>query len=178
MLEDAGGKLLRLSILTQKGHTIRERSAAVVQEHLRQVGITVDIAAMDPNSLVGRWRAGDYDSIYFGVQTSATDPALSPDFWLSSGPFHFWNPAQKSPATEWEARIDDLMRRQGAASALPERQRLFVEVQRIMGEELPAIYFVAPRITIAASPRVGNPTPVLQVPQLLWRAETLSVARP
>jgi peptide/nickel transport system substrate-binding protein len=177
MLETADGRPARFSIITQEGNTLRERSTAVIQEHLRQVGIAVDIAAMERGAMIKRWSTRDYDSIYFGVQASATDPALNPDLWLSSGAFHFWNPAQKTPATEWEARIDDLMRRQASAATLQERQQLFAEVQRIFGEELPAIYFVAPRVTIAVSPRVGNPTPVLQTPQLLWSADTLSVAR-
>jgi peptide/nickel transport system substrate-binding protein len=177
MLETADGRPVRFSIMTQKGNTLRERSTAVIQEHLRQVGIAVDIAAMERGAIIKRWSTRDYDSIYFGVQASATDPALNPDFWLSSGAFHFWNPAQKTPATEWEARVDDLMRRQASAATRQERQQLFAEVQRIFGEELPAIYFVAPRVTIAVSPRVGNPTPVLQTPQLLWSADTLSVVR-
>ena len=127
--------------------------------------------------MMNRWMAGDYESIYFGIQASATDPAINTDFWFSSGAFHLWNPGQETPATEWEARVDDLMRRQVASPDQAERQRLFAEVQQILGEELPAIYFVAPRVTIAVSPRVGNPTPVLQPPQLLWSADTLSVAR-
>lgn len=174
-LEDGQGRPVRFSVITQKGHTIRERSAAVLQEHLRAVGITLDVASLDVGALQQRWLAGDYDSIYFGVQASATDPALNPDFWLSSGAFHFWNPGQSRPATDWEAEIDALMRRQAAASSLEERQRLFAEVQRIFGHQLPAIYFVAPRVTIAVSRRVANPTPVQQVPQLLWSAETLAM---
>ena len=177
VLDDGAGRPVRFSIATQKGHTLRERSAAVIQEQLRQVGIRADIATLDVGGLVQLWQSGTYDSIYFGVQASATDPALNPDFWLSSGAYHFWNPAQPSPATEWEAQIDDLMRRQSTTAALAERQALFAEVQRIFGEELPAIYFVAPRVTIAVTPRVANPTPVPQTPQLLWSAETLSVAR-
>ena len=138
MLEDASGKPVRFSILTHRGHTIRERTVAVLQEQLRQVGIAVDVVALDPPALVQRWTQGDYDSIYFGMQSSATDPALNPQFWLSSGNFHFWNPRQKTPATDWERRIDELMRQQAADLRLPERQRLFAEALRIFGDELPA----------------------------------------
>ena len=100
------------------------------------------------------------------------------DFWLSSGNNHFWNPGQAKPATPWEARIDDLMRQQVQAQDPAERQRLFVEVQRVFGEHLPALYFVAPKVTIALSPRVLNPTPVPQIPQLLWSADTLAASGP
>lgn len=177
VVEDDAGRPVRFSIITHRGHTLRERSTSVIQEHLRHIGLAVDIASLDPGSLRQRWMDGAYDSIFFGIQASATDPALNPDFWLSSGAFHFWNPSQPAPATEWEARIDDLMRRQAVAADLGERQRLFAEVQRIIGEELPAIYFVAPKVTAAVSRRVENATPVPQVPQILWAAETLRVGR-
>ncbi len=174
MLEDAAGTPVRFSIVTQKGHTIRERTAAVLQEQLRRAGIAVDLALLDPGSLYQRWQRRDYDAMYFSGQASATDPAMNSDFWLSSGAYHFWNPGQKTPATDWERRIDDLMRKQAAAPELADRQRLFAEVQRIMADELPAIFFVAPHVTLAVSSRVANPTPAPQLPQLLWSADTLA----
>jgi len=176
-LEDGAGAPARFSILTQSGH-IRGRTATVLQEQLRHVGLSVDVVMLDPGAIVKRWNDEDYDSIYFGVQTSATDPALNPEFWLSSGHFHFWNPAQAAPATDWERRIDDLMRLQSAAPQLADRQRAFAEVQRILSDELPAIYFVAPRLTLAVSTRVTGARPVPQIPQLLWSADTLSATTP
>jgi peptide/nickel transport system substrate-binding protein len=175
-LEDASGAPARFSILTQAGH-LRERVVSVLQEQLRQLGIAVDIVKLDPGGLGQRWKAGDYDAIYFGLQASSTDPALNPDFWLSSGPYHFWNPSQASPATPWERRIDELMREQTTAMDLEGRQRAFAQVQRILEEELPSIYFVAARVTLATSPRVANPSPVPRPPHLLWSADTLAVAR-
>lgn len=179
MLEDAGGREARFSILTQSGHAIRERTAAVLQEQLRQVGLAVDVVGLEPGGVVQRFLKADYDAIYFGVQGSHTDPVMQPGFWLSSGPFHFWNPGQREPATPWERRIDDLMAEQARTFDLAGRQRLFREVQQIFQEHLPAIYFVAPRVRIAVSSRVANEQPVPQIPQLLWSADTLAaVARP
>lgn len=178
LLMDAQGRPVRFSLLTQKGHTIRERTASMIQEHLRQVGVTVDIVGLDIGSIIQRWQAADYDSIYFGTQASSADPSIAmADFWFSSGSFHAWNPGQKSPATDWEARIDELMRKLAAAPTLSERQQLFAAVQKIFGEEQPAIYFVAPRVMLAVSKRVANPQPALQIPQLLWAADTLRVSR-
>ena len=176
-IEDPSGAPVRFSVLTQRGH-LRERVASMLQQHLRQVGVQVDVVGVDPGSIQQRAGSGDYDAIYFGFQASSTDPALNPEFWLSSGPMHIWNPRQKTPATEWERRIDDLMRRQMAHPDLGERQRLMAEIQRIFGEELPAIYFVAPKVVLAVSTRVTNMTPALQIPQLLWSAETLAVTGP
>lgn len=174
-LEDGRGARVRFSILTQAGHN-RERVATVIQEQLRQIGIAVEVVALDPNGLFARWSAGDYDAMYFGLQASSTDPWQNPDFWLTTGGYHFWNPKQTAPATDWEARIDTLMRDNAATTDLDQRKRAFAEAQRILAEELPVIYFVAPRLTLAASRRVINETPAPQIPQLLWSADTLAAA--
>jgi peptide/nickel transport system substrate-binding protein len=172
-LEDAAGRPARFSILTQAGH-LRERVASVLQERLRQLGIGVDIVALDPRGLFERWNAGDYETLYYGVQASFTDPALNPDFWFSAGAYHFWNPQQKTPATAWERRIDDLMHEQMTNPDLATRKRAFAETQRILADELPSIYFVAPRVTLVTSAKVVNPTPAPQIPQLLWAADSLA----
>jgi peptide/nickel transport system substrate-binding protein len=177
MLEDAAGAPVRFSVITQRGH-LRERVASMLQQQLRQVGIAVDIVGLDPQSIAQRNDSRDFESIYFGVQSTATDPALNPEYWFSSGSFHVWNPGQRAPATEWERRVDELMHRQTAQSDHDERKRLMGEILRIIGEEQPAIYFVAPKVTVAVSTRVSNATPALQTPQLLWSADTLAVTGP
>jgi peptide/nickel transport system substrate-binding protein len=174
MLEDAAGAPVRFSILTQGGN-IRAQTATVIQEHLRQAGIAVDIVPLDFPSIAQRWMSHDYDSIYYGFQASAMDPAMNLDFWLSSGSVHVWDPEQAAPATPWERRIDELMQQQIAAPTLEERRQLFAEVQKIFGENLPGIYFIAPKVSIATSPRVAGAEPALLDPKVLWNSDTLNV---
>jgi peptide/nickel transport system substrate-binding protein len=174
VLEDAAGRQVRFSILTQGGH-IRGRSAAVLQAQLKKAGMAIDLVELDPPSLFARYGKGDYDSIYFGFQASALDPAMNMDFWLSSGSNHVWNAGQKAPGTPWESRIDALMQQMAAPAPLADRQRHFAEVQQIFGEQLPAIYFIAPRVTIAMSRRVGGAEPVILDPKILWNPDVLFV---
>jgi peptide/nickel transport system substrate-binding protein len=176
MLEDASGKPARFSLLTQKGHTERERTAALIQEHLRQVGIGVDVIGADPPSLFARYEKGAYEAIFFYAPADSTDPARSPEFWMSSGPFHFWHPNQAKPATTWEGTIDDLMQRQTTTLDPVERRRLFAEVQRLMSTHLPILYFASPKITIAMSARLRGAMPSVLDPPVLWNAEVLSVS--
>jgi peptide/nickel transport system substrate-binding protein len=171
MLEDAAGRPAQFSIVTQGGN-IRERVVTMIQEQLRQAGLKVDVVALDPRSLFGRFAQGDYESIYFGFQASSFDPALNMDFWTSGGSAHVWNQGAPAP---WEKAIDALMQRQAAAPTLAERQRLFAEVQKIFGENLPEIAFVAPKVTVAMSRRVGGAVPVLLDPKILWNPATLFV---
>jgi peptide/nickel transport system substrate-binding protein len=175
-LADASGKPARFAILTQKGNTLLERGAAVIQEQLRKTGLGVDIVALDRGALLAQFAKGDYDAMYFVVYPNATDPALNLDFWLSSGSFHFWNPGQSKPATPWEATIDDLMHKQSTTLDRAERRRLFAEVQRVFAAHLPVLYFAAPKVTVAMSARVSGATPVVLQPQVLWNAEMLRLS--
>ncbi len=177
MLEDRSGRPVRFSILTQQQDTTRMRTASVIQAQLKQAGIAVDIVGLDSGSLVQRFYAGNFDAIYFGVEATSTDPANNLDLWLSSGGFHVWNPGQNTPATEWEKRIDELMQKQIATSDQSERKRLFAEVQQIFGEHIPIVYFAAPRLVVAMTPRVVGAQAVPLKPMVLWSADTLSVNR-
>ena len=56
-----------------------------------------------------------------------------------------------------------------------ERKRLFNEVQRIFAENLPALYFAAPRVYVASSARLINLQSALIRPQIAWSADTLAV---
>jgi peptide/nickel transport system substrate-binding protein len=175
--EDARGAPARFALLTQRGQTLRERGASVLQEELRAIGLAVDVVPLDTPALVDRIVRSDYDAVYFGTDTTDTDPVMATEFWLSSGGFHAWDPGQATPETPWEARVDELMRRMTTTIDQGERRRAFVEVQQIFARELPAIYFAAPRVIVAMSPRVANATPAVLRPQVLWNAETLAITR-
>ncbi|MGE5815915.1 MAG: ABC transporter substrate-binding protein [Acidobacteriota bacterium] len=177
MLEDRTGQPVRFSILTQQGETIRMRSSSVIQEQLRRAGIAVDIVALDPPAIFERFGRGQYDAIYYGVEATSTDPANNQDFWLSSGGFHVWNPGQKTPATPWEKHLDDLAHQQAAATDPATRRRLYMEMQQVFGEHVPILYFAAPKLIVALSPKVTNAQPVPVRPLVLWNAETLGVNR-
>jgi peptide/nickel transport system substrate-binding protein len=176
LLEDARNQPVRFTLLTQKGRTALERGSAVIRDELKKIGVTVDVVPLDAGALISRFVSGaNYDAVYFTLLTTDTDPAINPDFWFSSGTARVWNLAQKTPATDWERRIDALMTRQIASSDDVERKRLFDEVQKIFAEHLPTIQFVAPRFYAAASTRVTNLRPALIRPQLLWAPESVAV---
>jgi peptide/nickel transport system substrate-binding protein len=177
-LEDAQGTEARFSVLTYRGNTVMERSAATLRDALRPVGIAVDVAPVEQGSLIQRMIEGRFDAILFAFLGTDLDPALQKDFWLSSGSAHVWNIGQTTPATDWEGEIDRLMNQQASTLDQAERVRLFYEVQRIFAEHLPIIHFAAPRVYMGASQRVGNLTPAVTRPQLLWSADTITVSSP
>lgn len=176
-LEDERGNEARFTALVFRGNAVLERTAAVVREDLRQIGVALDIVPLEPNSIQQRIIVdGNFDAAFINFIATDTDPANSKDFWMSHGGSHLWNPGQKSPATPWEGRIDELMTRHAATTDVEERKRLFNEVQRLFAENLPMLYFAAPRVYIATSARLINLRPSVMRPQLLWSADTLAVS--
>ena len=177
MVEDAAGTEARFTVITQRGIGWYERGTAVLRDGLARAGIAIEIAPLELGSLVQRLQACDYDAMYYRPVSTDLDPAGNLDFWLSSGSSHFWNMAQKTPATEWERRIDTLMLEQ-AAELDPERRRQqFNLVQRIFAENLPVLHFAAPRMYFAHSRRLRGVVPSVLRPPVLWNADSLSVAQ-
>lgn len=177
MLEDAQGRLVRFTVLLQRGIAPVERGAAFIRDELTKLGVGLDIVGLDAGAVFARWGKNDYEVIFHRLLNTDTDPSSSRDFWLSSGAAHVWNPAQPKPATDWEQQIDDLMRQQVVAQEGAERVRLFRQAQRVLNDHVPVIYFAAQRLFLATSTRVGHATPSRLRPLILWNADTLEAAR-
>lgn len=174
--EDRAGRDVRIALLTQRGHTARERTASLIQEDLGRIGVAVDLVPLEVGALIARIGAGDYDAVLFGLQASGIDPALNLDFWMPRGAFHLWHPSQATPATPWESRLAQLMDLVAYAPDQDARVRAFHDAQRLFAAELPAIYFAAPRIVIATSARLDGVRPAVPLPHVLWLPDTLRLA--
>ncbi len=178
VLDDASNRPVEFSLLTQSGHTERERTSTLVGEQLRQVGIKVNVVPMDQRVVQARYASGDYEGIYYGAQANSKDPTGSRAFWLSNGPMHFWNPNQPTAGSEWEGRIDALMLQLAETMDHAERKRQFTEAQQLLADHVPALWFAAPHVSVPMSMRVGGATPTVIQPPVLWNAEELFVLGP
>ena len=175
-LEDANGAEAHFSVITFKGNSSNERGSAILRDELKKIGVRVDVAPLESGALIERLTKGDFEAILFIFNQTSLDPAMSPDFWLSSGSSHVWNMSQEKPATDWEKEIDDQMRTVMSSVDQAERKKAFDAVQKIFADQLPVIYFVAPRLYMGASTRVGGVSPSILRPQLLWNVERMTVA--
>jgi len=174
--EDSGGHPARFSVIVVSGLSEAQKGMEFVRDQLAHVGIGLDIVTVDLGSMMDRWQKGDYDAIYQHLFPTDTDPASNLDWWLSRGSMHMWHPAQKAPATPWEAEIDRLMAKQATTLDPEERRRQFTDVQKIFLANNPVIYFVAPHVFVATSRRVAPVMPAVTPPQVLWAADEIRVA--
>ena len=134
-----------------------------------------DVAPLENGAMIQRMLACDFDAIYMRLLADP-EPAANLDFWLSSGSAHVWNREQKTPATPWEAQIDELMTAQASTMDQDARRSLFNNVQLVMAENLPMLTFAAPRMYAAHTTRVRGVVASVLRPPILWNADSLSVA--
>jgi peptide/nickel transport system substrate-binding protein len=96
--------------------------------------------------------------------------------WLSSARNHAWNPAQESPATEWEARIDELVMLQAQSADREVRRKAFNEVQSIVQQQAPIVYLVHKNSLSAVSPGLAGVRPGSLWPSVIWNIEEIQKA--
>lgn len=112
-------------------------------ENMKELGMGVNIERCDFATLLSRTdNTFNYDvtMLGWGSSSAAYDPSGSKALYLSSGEFHQWYPNQPEPATEWEARIDELIGLQERTLNRELRYQYMHEVQAILAEELPLLY--------------------------------------
>lgn len=175
-LRDREGHSVEFSVITNSGNKYRERMATLVQQDLAAIGIKLNIVTLDFPSLIERiTRTFDYEACLLGLVNNDLDPYSQMNVWPSSAENHQWNPAQKSPATAWEAEIDQLMRAQASSLGPQKRKELFDRVQEIVWEQEPFIYLVNKNALSAISPSVRNAHPVVLRPQVYWNIDELQL---
>lgn len=175
-LFDQAGNRVEFSLLVPAGSEPRILMAAAVQEDLSKLGILMHIVTIEPPALAEKWTTTfDYDAVLFGLAVTDFEPSSFANFLLSSGATHQWHPEQKKPATEWEARVDDLFTRQASETDREKRSALFGEIQDIIVDESPIIPIVARHVTSAANKRIGNYAPSIVMPNSLWNIDELFV---
>ncbi len=175
-LRDRDGHAVEFSVITNAGNEYRERMAAMIQQDLADIGIRLNVVTLDFPSLIARiTRTFDYEACLLGFVNNDLDPDSQMSVWLSSGENHAWNPAQKVPATAWEARIDALMRTQALTLDRNRRKQAVDQVQEIVRQQEPMIYLVNQDAMAAVSARLRNVHVVVLRPQVYWNIDQLAI---
>jgi peptide/nickel transport system substrate-binding protein len=173
-LVDSRGNPVEFSIVTNSGNSERMQMATIIQDDLRQLGITVNVVTLELRALVDRLlKTHDYDACVLSLGNADGSPNTEMNVWLSSGATHLWSPQQAKPATPWEADIDTLMRRQLTTLDPASRKRLYDRVQEIVAQHLPLIFLVSPNVLVGADRGLGNFRPAILDHHTLWNVEEL-----
>ncbi len=173
VLRDQGGHAVEFSLITNAGNSVREKMAPLIQTDLAKLGIKVNVVTLDFGSLLDRIsKTYDYEAVLLGLNLEI-DPLEVMNVWQSSGAAHAWWPNEKTPATPWEARIDELEKIQASSGSREARKQAFDEVQSIAVEQEPIIYLENPDYLCAIAPNLKGAQPSVAPPQVWWNVEWL-----
>jgi len=174
-LEDADGNRVEFVLNTNVGNGAREKTAVLIKSDLEKLGIKVIFQPIEFNTLITKIDVTyDYECALISLGGAGTDPSSSMNVIRSEGFTHQWFPRQKTPSTDWEARLDYLMNAQNKTLDFNERKKDFDEVQEILARQVPMIFTVTPYFYAAARSDIGNlrPTP-LSTYRATWNVEEL-----
>ena len=171
-----GDTMVQFTLTSNTGNPLREKSATLIAEDLSRLGFKVTIQPIEFRALAEKInRKFNCECVLMGLGGGGLDPASQMNVLKSSEPLHQWFPSQRTPATDWETRIDTLMR----TLDLAQRKKSFDEVQAILAAQLPMIYTVAPFHFAAALSDLASLRPsVITNYRLTWNVEELFFKKP
>lgn len=175
LLEDAEGNAIEITLLSNTGNPAREKAARMIQEDFKKIGVKLNYEAIAFESLREKIDSTfDYEAALMGLGGGGIDPESQINVLKSSEDLHQWFPLQKTPSTDWEARIDALMDAQMHTLDFSQRKKAFDEVQVILAEQAPMLYTVSPLAYAAIRSDIGNVRPSVLTPyRVTWNMEEL-----
>jgi peptide/nickel transport system substrate-binding protein len=150
-----GGKKLAFEIATNSGNKVREQSAVVIQQALKQVGIVVALNYMEWSAFLDRVQSDKKEAYILGWSLGF-DPDPTAIF-TSKGGFYkmvgYSNP-----------RIDELAEQGLKVSDIEKRKPIYAEVQKILAEDQVYSWLFFSNSIIAINKRIkGNDDKVTPV---------------
>lgn len=142
---DEKGNLLEFDLTIPSSATVGNDIAQIVADECSQIGIKVNIRQTDFQKIVEMLTSTfDWQSVFISIGSNLF-PSQGSNVWPSDGNLHLWYPLQKSPATDWEARIDYLYNEGCYTLDKDEAKKIWDEYQEIILEQCPVIYLLRTR---------------------------------
>jgi peptide/nickel transport system substrate-binding protein len=173
-LIDSAGQVVEFSIVVSSSNAQRGQIATMIQDDLKKLGIVAHVAPMESRSANDRvLNSHDYEAVVMGLVSGDADPTPDMNILMSSGQTHLWHLGEKTPATPWEAELDQLMQKQLVTVNYQQRKKIYDRVQEVLAQQLPMIYLVSPNILVGAQEELGNFRPAVIEQYTFWNADEL-----
>jgi len=173
-LVDSTGQPVEFTILVSSSNAQRGQMATLIQDDLKAIGMAAHVVPLEVRSANDRvLNSHDYDAIVMGLVSGDADPTPDMNILISNGQTHLWHMGEKTPATPWEAELDQLMQKQLVTLNYQQRKKIYDRVQEILAQELPMVYLASPNILVGANENLGNFHPAIIEQYTFWNADEL-----
>ncbi len=159
--EDSDGNPIEFMLVTNTDNTVRARTTEHIAQGMEAIGLGVDYRGIEFGELVDQLNASyDWETMVIGF-TGGPEPHNGIGFWHSSGDLHLWHPNQESPATDWEAQIDNLFVSASTEFDHEARVAHYHRAQEIAAENVPVVFTTGPERLTAVRNVFANTAPTL-----------------
>ena len=159
--EDGDGNPISFTLITNDGNSVRAEVARIVHERMTAIGLDVELRLVDFGDLVAQLTSTyDWEAMVVGF-SGGPDPYSGIGLWHSGEALHLWYPNQAEPATQWEAKIDELYIDASTELDHDTRVELYRQAQAIVAQNVPLIYTTLGERLGAVRNVLGNYTPTL-----------------
>jgi peptide/nickel transport system substrate-binding protein len=173
-LLDRQGKPVEFSIITSTSNAQRAKMATLIQDDLSKLGMNVHVVPLEFRAVLDRvFQTYDYGASIMALDGGDAEPNPEMNVWLSTGGTHMWHLGETSPATDWEAEIDQFMQKQMVQLKYKERKHLYDQLQETVAAHVPFVFLATPNILVGAKKTLGNFKPAILDPNTLWNVEQL-----
>ena len=142
------GRPFEFTILTNQGNDIRQRSAEIIQQRLKEIGITVKIRTVEWAAFVKEFiEKGNFDAVILGWNTG-----LDPD------QYDIWNSTKTKPGelnfTHYQnPEVDALLDAGRHTFDKEKRRRAYFKLQEVIARDQPYTFLFIPDALPAISKR-------------------------
>lgn len=152
-VEDPQGNPFSLRLDYPTGNEIREKSATIITEDLKKIGLNVDLAK--PREFAAHADAVEKDKVEMWLMGWSLTPDPDPSgIWLSTDPWNYPHWANE----ESDRLIRDAVKSPEAIKDQNKRKELYTQWTELVNEELPYVFLYSQNLIEAWNKRVQGVT--------------------
>lgn len=153
---DKDGVPFRFEILTKQGDPVRENGSVILRENLKDIGVEVNILAMELAAGLDRLRAGRFDSYLGRLNANLYG---DPSGYVKSTAVEEFNLGLYANAV-----VDSLLAVALGALERSDSLPVWLELQELLQRDPPAAYLFYPENLVGVGPRLRDVRPHLLSP--------------
>ena len=139
IVENEDGEKLELTLVCQTSHPVREKTAVVIQENLKEIGVKIDIDSMEFSSVMDKVVSNHEFDLYMMGNTLSLDPDPRP-MWHSDAISNEKGVIGYNIVAYDNQETDKLIEEGNATLDQSEREAIYGKFAKILNEDVPEAY--------------------------------------
>lgn len=158
IVENSKGEKLELSLVCQTDNPVRQKSALIIQENLKAIGVKIDIESMEYSAVMDKVVANHDFDLYMMGNTLSLDPNPRP-MWHSDAISHEAGVIGYNIVAYENEETDKLIEEGNSVIDQAQRKEIYSKFGQILNEDVPEVYLFCQNIERAYNPNLEGYAP-------------------